>query len=177
MIPKQYRLQFTKNEIARNVRLVAEALSPWIDEQSKKTNQDVIAIPLLHGGIFFYADLSREIKHTLTLFPIKASAYAGNNVQSDLKIDFDFDSVKGRAVLLVDEICESGRSLKEVTERCLASGATAVTQAVLIRREGVGTFEPTFIGISYSGPEWFVGYGMDDNGRFRNLPDVYIIEK
>jgi hypoxanthine-guanine phosphoribosyltransferase len=59
----------------------------------------------------------------------------------------------------------------------LNAGATAVAQAVLIRREGAGTFEPTFIGWDYNGPEWFVGYGMDDNGRHRNLADIYVIEK
>ena len=178
MIPKNYRLQFKREQIQQIVHQLAEQLEPWVDEQSKATGQDVIAIPILHGGIFFYADLSREIQHSLTLFPLKASAYTGNETQaSELKIDFDFSTVKGRAVLLADEICESGRSLSEVTKACYNAGAVAVAQAVLIRREGAGTFEPKFVGWNYNGPEWFVGYGMDDNGRHRNLGDIYVIEK
>ena len=178
MLPKNYRLQFKREQIQQVVAQVAEKLEPWVDEQSKLTGSDVIAIPILHGGIFFYADLSREIKHSLTLFPLKASGYTGNETQSsELKIDFDFSTVKNKAVLLADEICESGRSLREVTKACLDAGATAVAQVVLIRREGAGTFQPTYVGLHYDGPEWFVGYGMDDNGRHRNLGDIYVIEK
>ena len=176
MIPNTYHLQFKKEQIAEKVKEIADAVQQWVEQEVAVSGQDVIAVPLLKGGIFFYADLSRAIQHSLALFPLKASAYAGNETALEaVKMDFDFESVRGRSVLLVDEICESGRSLSAVTERCRQSGVKNVAQVVLILREGVGTFAPTFVGYRYSGPEWFVGYGMDDNGRYRNLPEIYTI--
>lgn len=177
MIPNNYRLVYSRADIQARVEQLATLITPWVDQASEKTGRDVTAIPLMHGGIFFYSDLSRYIKHSLHLYPVRASAYLGNHIQGELKIDFDIETVKGKAVLLVDEICESGRSLDEVTKLCMQAGAAEVKQAVLIKRDQGAIFHPSYVGYNYIGSEWFVGYGMDDNGRYRNLPDIYIIEK
>lgn len=177
MIPSNYRLVYSKTEIEKTIAALGKQITPWVKELSSATGQDVTAIPLMHGGIFFYADLSRCIGHSLNLNPVRASAYAGNSTQGELRIDFDAQPVRGRAVLLADEICESGRTLAQVTKLCLEAGAVDVKQAVLVKREGAGDFEPSYVGYRYVGAEWLVGYGMDDNERFRNLPDVYRMEK
>ena len=87
-------------------------------------------------------------------------------------------AVEGRSVLLVDDVCDSGRTSAELTQRFIKLGAREVRSAVLIKRIlPHETFNPDWIGFEYNGPEWFVGYGMDDCDRWRNLGSIYIIQK
>jgi hypothetical protein len=68
---------------------------------------------------------------------------------------------------------------REALEKALLErGAREVRTVVLIRRLlEKPTFVPCWVGFQYPGPEWFVGYGMDDNERWRNLPGVHVIKR
>ena len=94
----------------------------------------------------------------------------------DVEITLDGLVVENRNILLVDDICDTGRTLKTLTANLTALGAREVKSAVLLRRETANAvFEPDWFGFHYSGEEYFVGYGLDDNNRAANLPDVYVI--
>lgn len=87
-------------------------------------------------------------------------------------------AVKGRVVLVVDDVCDSGRTLEALERDLMERGAREVRTVVLIRRLlDRPSFVPCWIGFEYKGPEWFVGYGMDDGQRWRNLPAVHIIKR
>jgi hypoxanthine phosphoribosyltransferase len=87
-------------------------------------------------------------------------------------------AVKGRVVLVIDDICDSGGTLQELERYLIAAGAREVRTVVLIRRLlDRPTFVPCWVGFEFTGLEWFVGYGMEDGNRWRNLPAVYTIQQ
>ena len=112
--------------------------------------------------------------------PIQSWAYNGEEntaLPSGVSVNFSDLPVKDRRVLIVDDICDSGRTLKAIHESLLSRGAKEVMAAVLVQRTSTEpTFGPRWVGFTYDGPEWFVGYGMDDGGGWRNLPDIYLVQ-
>ncbi len=181
MVPSNYKLIYSASQIQGAVQDLAKQVSAWVSEVHQRTGRDVVAVPLLRGGMFFYCDLVRQVPHSLELVPVKTSTYVEGVNAAELarvKIDMAGLSASGRSVLLVDDICDSGRTLVELKEQVLQAGAAEVRSAALIRRKlARESFLPDWVGFEYNGPEWFVGYGMEDQNRWRNLPDVYVIGK
>ncbi len=178
MVPAHYKLLYSSVEISARVKSLAAPISSWAASVGMKTGQDILTIPLLRGGLFFYADLVREFSSSVELSPVRASAYlgkGGNTSAHQVKVSLEETSLKDRSVLLVDDICDSGRTLETINSQIKERGAAEVRSAVLVKREIDGAFEPDWIGFRYTGEEWFVGYGMDDRERYRNLRSIYVI--
>jgi hypoxanthine phosphoribosyltransferase len=178
-IPANFSLLYSAAEIAQRVNAMGEEISAWCSGVWHDSHTDVLVIPVLRGGIFFFSDLARQIKGSLEIVPVKTEGYrlAVNGKLNDrVLIDLKGLAVKGRVVLIVDDVSDSGRTL-EALERAISElGAREVRTAVLVRRLlDTPSFVPCWVGFQYSGPEWFVGYGMDDCERWRNLKDVYVI--
>jgi hypoxanthine phosphoribosyltransferase len=178
-IPANFRLQYSQQQILSRVKELGAEIDEWCKSVWRESRTDVVAIPVLRGGVYFFADLSRHISSSIEIAPVKTSAYdAGTNAAKEVTVDQFADPVqiKGRVVLVVDDVCDSGRTLEQLERSLLERGAREVRTVVLVRRLlPRPTFVPCWVGLEYSGPEWFVGYGMDDNERYRNLPDVYVI--
>lgn len=179
VIPERFKLLFSREQIKQEVARIGSELTPWSNEVQEQTGKDLLCLPILRGGIFFFADLVREIQGSIDMAAIKAQAYElGQNAVQTNQVSFSSDSIdpEGRGVLLVDDICDSGRTLQTLTESFKKRGAHSVRSVVLIKRAAAQEFfNPDFVGFSYQGPEWFVGYGMDDSDRWRNLASIYII--
>ncbi len=180
-IPANFSPVYSAKDIAGRVRELGQEVSAWCDGVWRDSHTDVLVIPVLRGGVFFFADLVRELSTSIEVAPVRARAYqAGTNaVQSpEVAIDVSGLAVKGRVVLIVDDVSDSGRTLEALEETLLKAGAREVRSVVLIRRLlDTPSFVPCWVGFQYSGSEWLVGYGMDDNERWRNLPGVYVIKK
>lgn len=179
MHPPTYKLQFDKESIALAVARMGEEITAWARDTEKVTGREVVAIPVLRGGIFFFADLARQIKNSLEIVPGRTSSYRVGENASELdkvKVSMEHESLEGRAVLLVDDICDSGRTLKVLSEYLTEKGVRDVRSAVLIRRVlDKPLYNPHWFGFEYHGNEWFVGYGMEDKNRWSNLPDIYTL--
>lgn len=178
-IPENFRLQYGVELLAQRVRETGTEITTWAREVRNNSGQDVLAIPVLRGGIFFFSDLVRSVAASIEIAPVRTVGYDSttNGVATDsVSIIADSLNVKGRSVLLVDDICDSGRTFAALDILLRKNGATEVRTAVLIKRIFEHkTFDPSWVGFEYRGPEWFVGYGMDDAERWRNLPAVYTI--
>lgn len=180
-IPKNFQLCYSPEEIDKGVKRLGSEISKWAEKVWEDSHTDVVAVPILRGGIFFFADLVRAISCSVEIAPVKAWGYAtGENAKLLDKVQVDVGSIpaRGRRILLIDDICDSGRTLAKLKEELMTAGALEVRSAVLIKRElEEQTFDPDWIAFSYPGPEWFVGYGMEDSERWRNLAGVYIIKQ
>lgn len=178
-IPANFQLQYSREQIASRVKELGAEIDQWCKSVWTESRTDVVAIPVLRGGVYFFADISREITSSIEIAPVRTSAYdAGTNAAKEVTVEQFADPVqiKGRVVLIVDDVCDSGRTLEQLEKALLERGAREVRSVVLIRRLlPRPTFVPCWVGLEYTGPEWFVGYGMDDSERYRNLPDVYTI--
>lgn len=85
-------------------------------------------------------------------------------------------SLKGRAIILFDDILDAGITLSCLRDFCLEEGAKSVASAVLINRvqarENNLIQKPDYVGFELDQPEFLIGYGLDYQGYFRNLPDI-----
>lgn len=180
-IPRNFQPIFDRTQIQGAVDAVGHSISTWAAEVWQNSHTDIIAIPVLRGGIFFFADVVRAIQASVEIAPAQARSYTvGVNEEQMESVDVRIENVPaaGRSVLLLDDVCDSGRTLEAMEAALLKAGAREVKSAVLIKRElAHRTFEPSFVGLRYNGPEWFVGYGMEDAERWRNLPDIYVIRQ
>lgn len=180
-IPNNFKLCYSEEQISQAVSKIGSSINSWAEKTLETTGQDIIAVPILRGGIFFFSDLVREITYSLEIAPVNAWAYVKNANQQKLdhvSVDISGVSPTGRHVLLVDDICDSGETLKALEQAFFDAGALEVKTATLIKRNiEESVFDPEWKGFEYDGLDWFVGYGMDDASRWRNLGSVYIIEK
>ena len=180
-LPHYFKLQYTAEDIAKRVKAMGESVSAWTSKVWAESHTDVVAVPVLRGGIFFFTDLVRSLKTSVEIAPLRTYGYESyeNNIPRDsISIDGDLIPVKGRAVLLIDDICDSGRTFHVLKNELMKVGAREVRTAVLIKRlVAHNTFQPEWVGFEYIGPEWFVGYGMDDRDRWRNLGSIYLIQQ
>ena len=164
---------FTAQQIAERVAVMGREIGDFY--QAKPLTLLVIA----NGAIFFGADLARAIRIPLWIDVLPAGSYAGRRSTGKLRLRGEPKlSAEGRHLLLVDEILDTGVTLRALTEHFLDSGALSVRSAVMLTKKC-----PRPDGISradWSGFEvpdrYIVGYGMDSVEEFRNLPDIGVLE-
>lgn len=180
-VPANFSCVYSQDDIAERIGELGREISDWCESVWLDSHTDVLVLPVLRGGIFFFADLVRCITTSIELAPVRARGYelGENGIQSEeVTVDVAGLAVKGRVVLVVDDVCDSGRTLEALEAKLLEIGAREVRTAVLVRRLlDTPSFVPCWVGFQYSGSEWLVGYGMDDNERWRNLPGVFVIKK
>jgi hypoxanthine phosphoribosyltransferase len=169
------RTLFDEVAIAARTRALAEQIAASGPEH-------LLAVAVLKGSFMFAADLLRAL-HGVGLAPqvefIHLSSYgAGTTSSGTVTVLRDIDSdVAGRDVLLVDDILESGRTLRFARDLMLGRGARRVMVAVILEKPGkrAVALDADFVG--FTCPDLFVvGYGMDAAHRFRQLPFIGVVE-
>lgn len=175
-IPKEFILIFSSAQIAERTRELGASICEWAEKAQKETGRDVLAVPVLRGAIFFFADLVRSISNSIEIAPVRTWGYEQNELKAAMEVNLEGARPEGRTILLVDDICDTGRSLHAVEDAFIAAGAHEVESVVLIRRMiSSPAHVPRWTGFNFEKDSWFVGYGMDDSERWRNLPDIYVI--
>ena len=162
---------FSEAEIAARIKLLATAIAAR--EPSR-----LLVVPVLKGSFVFAADLIRSMHHAGLSpevdFMILASYRAGTTSSGQVEVLRDIESeVRGRDILLIDDILESGRTLAFAKDLIAARGAKNVYTAVLLNKPGhlAANIQADFEG--FKCPDKFVvGYGMDMAHQFRELPFV-----
>ena len=139
----------------------------------------IVAIVLLKGAFVFAADLLRRIPRPLEIECLNVASYHGGTESSGTVkfLDHSLPDVKGRHVLLLDDILDTGRTLKAVAERLMEEGCIAVHTGVLLAKDKVRAedVQADYVGFEI-GDEFVVGYGLDYKGRYRNLPFVGVLK-
>ncbi len=141
-------------------------------EQAYEGRQLTI-VGVLTGSVVLLADLIRLIEQPMRVGVIQASSYRGATterggliINSELMLD-----ISGRDVLLVDDIFDTGHTLKNVVEKLHEFAPKTVKSAVLLRKHGRQEvdYEPDFTAFDIP-DEFVVGYGLDYEDMYRNLP-------
>lgn len=142
-------------------------------------DRPITIVAVLTGSLVFVADLIRQLKLPLRVAVVQSRSYRGEATRpGELAVNEEFaPDVAGRDVLLVDDIFDTGHTLDAMLARMRALGARCVRSAVLLLKEGrqeVAT-RPDHVGFVI--PDLFVvGYGLDYNDLYRNLPEVAVME-
>jgi len=170
------RVLFDADAIAKRNQALAAEIKAAAPER-------LLVVAVLKGSFIFAADLIRAL-HGAGLAPevefISLSSYREGTVSSGtVTVLHDVESdVRGRDVVLVDDILESGRTLAYAKDLFAARGAKRVLICVLLEKPGKRAVEldPDFVG--FHCPDLFVvGYGMDVAHAYRQLPFVGVVEK
>lgn len=173
-IPREVPLDILLDR-ATILRRVA-ALGVQISEEL--TGQELCVMPVMDGGMVFAADLVREIHLPLVIKPIKASSYGEATTSSGtLSLPWGIpEGIAGKDLLLVDDILDTGLTLRILKERLMENGARSVRSCVLLRKESYVQLSTDYVGFEI--PDKFVvGYGLDYVGFYRNLPYIGILNQ
>jgi len=141
-------------------------------------SEELVCVGVLKGAWIFHADLVRAMKRPVTIDFIRAASYGhGTSSSGTVRIMKDIESeIKGKHVLLVEEIVDSGRTLSFIKNRLASSEAKSVKIAALLdkkeRREV--PCEADFLGTVVPN-EFLVGYGLDWGENYRSLADIYSV--
>lgn len=168
-------------EVLYNASTIARRNLELAKEIASREYEDLLVISVLKGSFIFAGDLIRAM-HDVGLSPevefIFISSYGAGTTSGEVRVLRDIDNdVQGRDVLLVDDILESGKTLKFTRELMLSRGAKSCSIAVLLdkRMRRQTDLEADYVG--FECPDYFVvGYGMDVAHAFRELPFVGIVK-
>jgi len=137
--------------------------------------QPLTIVALLNGSLIFLADLVRELRIPVEYDTLRVSAYRGEaTTAGEVRVEVgQVPPVRGRHVLLLDDILDTGATLQAVGELARGWGALSVRTAVLLwkrDRTRAGFFPDEYV---RQIPDVFVvGYGLDYNGRYRQVPQI-----
>ncbi|UYN96943.1 MAG: hypoxanthine phosphoribosyltransferase [Enhydrobacter sp.] len=170
-----------------SIRFSAAEIAMRVDEMAKelaaKLPADTLVVSVLKGSFVFAADLIRALSHAgadWSMDFLTLSSYGtATQTSGSVKVVRDIvDDVRGRDVLLVDDILESGLTLGFAKNFLKERGANRVWVCTLLDKPGKrrAELEADFVGFR-CGDEFLVGYGLDWAHRFRGLPYIGVVEK
>ncbi|MDO4465600.1 MAG: hypoxanthine phosphoribosyltransferase [Bacillota bacterium] len=165
----------TENDIDERCRELASEIEAYYSEKA----EEPLVIGLLKGSVPFMAELIKRFSIPMEIDFMSVSSYSGTASTGDVKIDKDSDiSCRGRSILIVEDIIDTGRTLKQVVQLFYDRGAKDVKiVALLDKKEGrVVEIEADYVGFDI--PNAFVvGFGLDYNQKYRNLPYIGILKE
>jgi hypoxanthine phosphoribosyltransferase len=158
----------SKEMIQQRVSELAKEISA--DFAAKKSVLPPVFICILNGSIHFFSDLVRSLDIDSQIDFIRLKSYEGQDNTGGVKVlkELELD-LKGRHVYLVDDIIDSGETIREALYMILSRIPSSVDVVTLFQREG-GLFSD-FNGFVIQ-DQWIYGYGLDDNGLFRNISNI-----
>lgn len=142
-------------------------------------HRPVTILAVMTGSMILVADLIRRLDMPMRVGVVQASSYRGGTTRGELRINADLmPDITGRDVLLVDDIFDTGHTLAGLLDQLRECGPRSVETAVLLRKQGRQeiSLKPTFVGFEIP-DEFVVGYGLDYQDAYRNLPFVAMLDE
>jgi hypoxanthine phosphoribosyltransferase len=160
-------------QLREGVRRIAAQVNAHYDDRP------VTIVGVLTGSIVFVADLIRQLDLSLRVGVVQARSYRGAATRpGPLQINSDLmPDIRGRHVLLVDDIFDTGHTLFELIDQVRLLSPSSVRSAVLLRKQGRQevVLEPDHVAFDIPN-EFVVGYGLDYQDQYRHLPYVASLE-
>ena len=160
-------------EIRQRVKELGERLT------GEYEGRNPVVLGILKGANVFVADLVRAMDIELQMDFIMLASYGASDTPGEVRVKMDCETeLAGRHVLVVDDIVDTGQTLKALMELLRMRGAASVRSCVLLDKPSRRTveLEPDYKGFEIE-DDFVVGYGLDYAERFRNLPEVCAIKK
>lgn len=155
-----------------------EELGQQIKKDYEAKNELPLVVGLLKGSVPFLAELIKHIDMDICFEFMDVSSYEGTESIGDVKVNLDLrSSIKGIPVLLVEDIIDTGRTIQEVKRLLKNKGASDVKVVSLLDKPDrrVVEIEADYVGFTVPN-EFVVGFGLDFNQKYRNLPYVGVLK-
>jgi hypoxanthine phosphoribosyltransferase len=167
------------------VLISAEDLQNRVAELAAQIDRDyadserLIVVGVLKGSVFFLVDLVKRLQVPLAIDFFQTASYGGGTSPGEVRIRKDLDlPVRGADVLLVEDIVDTGYTLRTILDLLRWRGARTVRLCALLDKEPARRIE---VPIDYRGfpieDLFVVGYGLDYAERYRNLPYIGVLEE
>ena len=163
----------------KDLDIKIKILAKQINDEHRNDPTPVVLVCILNGGFMFFSDLVKEITIPVELDFIRCKSYYGRK-QGDLVVSKDLETkIKNKHVYLIDDIVDSGNTMKAVMKFLSVKDPKSMTPVAAIYKEN-GDFDKVLHILhqptdSISNP-WYIGYGMDDeNGHNRNLRSIWAL--
>jgi len=130
---------------------------------------------VLNGASVFASALLKRIEESVPTALVKVSSYSGTESTNNILVDyFPYELVRGRNILLIEDIVDTGLTLNFLKKELKKNGANNIECVTLLFKPSKYNYStsPQYVGFDI-GEEFVVGYGMDYNQKGRNLPHVY----
>ncbi len=139
---------------------------------------EMIALCVLKGAVFFCADLVRQVSLDVALDFVQVSSYGNQKYSSGVVTILKEPQLdmRGKAVLIVEDIIDSGLSMREVFNYIEGRGASKVKTATFLDKPKARKvpFNADYVGFTIE-PQFVVGYGLDFAEKYRNIPEVQVL--
>lgn len=177
-VPPAFKELHSEESVQKLVRGLADEIEVYADEVLRNTNRPLLALCILRGGFLFFSDLMKACRVSIEPAFCRCQSYSSeaNSTQLDtIKTNFVGTDFHNRDVLLIDDICDTGKTMRHLAEEIKAHrGARTVKSCTFVFRLRTDTvFRPDWHALSYGGEEWLVGYGMEDRNCYMNYPALY----
>lgn len=171
--PVLERILFTQEQLAERVAELGREISA--DYRGKQP----LFVGILRGCVMFYADLLRAVSVDCNMDFMCVSSYCGTSSTGEVRTMLDLrESIKGRHVIIVEDIVDTGLTLDYLMKNLRNRGAASIEICCLLDKPANRKVEmtPKYIGFQIEN-EFVIGYGLDYNELYRNLPYIGVFKK
>jgi hypoxanthine phosphoribosyltransferase len=167
----------------KTIQNKVEDIALLISQEHYDDPTSVVFICLLNGGYMFFSDLTREIDFPIECEFMRVKSYISKKKQGDIQITKDLETpVIGKHVYIVDDIYDTGNTMKAVAEYLHIKEPASINMVTLTKRKqnehepmGIPHIRSFYYGFEIN-DEWIVGYGCDrEDGTGRNIPGIVAI--
>jgi hypoxanthine phosphoribosyltransferase len=165
-------LLYSQERIAAEVSRLAEEIN------RDYAGRELLVVGILKGSFLFIADLVRQLTVPVTIDFMRLASY-GTETQSsgivELRKDIELP-VQGKDLLIVEDIVDSGLTLDTLHSKLMQKKPGSLKICTLIEKTGQreGSIKPDYVGLSMESG-FIVGYGLDFNEQYRQLPDIHLL--
>jgi len=168
------KILITREQLAARITEIGQTIS------RDYAGKDLILVCVLKGGVLFLSDLVRAIRAPHAIDFMAISSYGGARTESSgvVRILMDLNvSIEGRNVLIVEDIIDTGRTLTYITENLRTRNPASLKICTLLNKPSRRQVPVALDYVGFDIPnEFVVGYGLDYNELYRNLPFVGVLK-
>ena len=163
----------TVEQIHNKTRELAERISN--DYEGK----DLLAVGVLKGAFIFFSDIVRMIRVPLSIDFLIASSYLKSDSSGEIQLHYDIrEEMANKNILLIEDIVDTGITLNYLRERILQKGPKSLRICTFLDKKGRRQVDVPIDYVGFEIPnEFVVGYGLDYDNKFRNLPYISTFRK
>lgn len=168
------KVLYDREQIAARVRALGAQIARDL-ESDQIHSDEIILVPILTGSIVFLSDLIRHLPQKIRIGLVSVRSYHGRSTESkDLALRSEIPhSLEGKHVIIIDDILDTGKTLALISTIISEQQPATLKTCVLMRKRIAGAPELHADYIGFDIPDEFVvGYGLDYDDYYRNLPDI-----
>ena len=170
---KQFEVYLPQARIEERIGQLANELD------NDYRDKDPLVIGVLNGSLYFLSGITLAMEKEVEIAMIRYQSYEGTQSSGTFKVSLPFeDNVRGRDILLVEDIVDTGRTLERLQQDLKSMEPASVQIVSLLLKPDVfkGRFPVKYVGFEIPG-KFVLGYGLDYDGRGRNLRDIYVLSE